>query len=247
MDELLVYMIAVGVALIPIGCTIGIPLIGLEQPVGKILLLLPTVRDFDQLLLDLIAAPVSGFIIFLGSIPTLFVLVDALGWLSLLRCTMPATIASKPGRSRWLQFERCRRLYSHIFYLSILSKRNTQIYVPGLIWVGIVLSIVLFHLVTTTLGKITLLVTIPCAFEYLMLICLIMFIHFMAEYPLDMSIQFRRYWTRRVLDKVQRRQPKAMQVIACYVGPFFMYKRQTFCDIFGCIMSYSLQLILVTK
>ncbi|CAL8129085.1 unnamed protein product [Orchesella dallaii] len=212
-DEILVYLMAAGVAFIPIVSMLGLPMIDLEDPVsGMISLCVPEFRNLNIFTQKLIAAPITGLIEFLAAIPCLFVLIDCLGYLSLLRCTMPTTMATK-----------------------------------RMIFAGMALMVTLFPLLAISATDIPIMLTTMLVFDLFLLTFLIGFLHFMAVYPLDMSLKFQIFWTTRIKGKMEQKQFNACRYIVSYVGPFFMYQRHTFCDIFAWIVSYSMSLILVIK
>ncbi|CAL8148279.1 unnamed protein product [Orchesella dallaii] len=247
LDEILIYYLSSGIFLCAPCCCI-LTLILDSFPFNRLIsalcpfLTLPQVRITSCL--------ISTTYTFLALFPTLLVLLDALCYLSAMKCLMPFTYQSDMTKSTVLsegKFERRRKLYLQLYLISVKANENVNVYVPTLILVTIIISVALWFTVIAMVHVMPLLIYLCFSLFAVVQLFLIFFISFLSIFPLSSSEEFQKCWRRRLAKKVQRLELKACQMVVVEVGPFFTFKHSTFINMLCTILDYVLALLLNFK
>ncbi len=151
-------------------------------------------------------------------------------------------------RNQLTHFAVRRHDHNTIHLLMDQSNRNMTVFIPTLAGVGIILCIV------GNFGCISFydrgdLRIIWCA-TVCFAICIyfmIMFLSHHAARPLVFTEKTIRYWKGRLVEKLERRQVRAMMAYGFTMGPFFQVKSITAFDIMDSILNHSINFLLASN
>lgn len=151
-------------------------------------------------------------------------------------------------RNRLSNFAVKKHDHNTMLLLMDQSNRNMNVFIPTLTGVSIILCIV------GNYGYISFYDREDLRIIWFAAICFALYIYFMimflchhAAKPLIFTEETIRYWKRTLIEKLARRQVRAMMTYGFTMGPFFKVKSITAFDIMDNIINHTIKFLLASN
>jgi len=131
-----------------------------------------------------------------------------------------------------------------------LENYQSDFFFPGMILTFIFMMIFILYILMMSR---VLVVSAPVyfyVFMALILNCLLVgfaMFHVLCAYTTEKSQDLKKFWKSRLFQKQQIKELKALAPFGISVGPFFVYRRRTLCDVIGNVINYSLTMVFATR